>query len=374
MKIFRFRDVLPQLPNILFRHRLRFTFELLPFEAKELRLKKIGNFFLAGLNQFLLPAKPMGYPVVAQVEPANFCNLSCPLCLTTLNKGSRPRMLLTFKAFKHFIDEVGDYLLLIVLWSNGEPFLNPDIFKIIEYAKSKNILVHTSTNGNVKFDDEKSTLLVESGLDSLVVAVDGATQKTYSTYRKGGDLDLVFSNIKKIIRTKREMGSSTPLVNLRFIVMKHNEEEVPLIKQVAEKLQVDFLTFRTVVSAREFRADLVHTFSPESSRYCGYEGESQDSQKRFICMRPWKRITLSAGGNIISCEFDHKDLYSFGNIENGLSIKSIWKGNNSIDFRKMFNLGSNDLYHCEECCYKNMVVDDCTVEKVHLRPVQQGSY
>ena len=118
MKIFRFRDVLPQLPNILFQHRFRFTFELLPFEAKELRLKKIGNFFLAGLNQFLLPAKPLGHPVIAQVEPANFCNLSCPLCLTSLNNGSRPKISLTFKTFKHFIDEVGDYLLLIVLWSN----------------------------------------------------------------------------------------------------------------------------------------------------------------------------------------------------------------------------------------------------------------
>jgi hypothetical protein len=83
MKIFSISDVVPQLPNIFFRRRMKFYFELLPFEVKGLSARKIRNFFLAGLNQFFLPSKPLGHPVIAQVEPTNFCNLSCPLCLTT---------------------------------------------------------------------------------------------------------------------------------------------------------------------------------------------------------------------------------------------------------------------------------------------------
>ena len=78
MKIFSIRDVVPQLPNIFFRRRMKFYFELLPFEVKGLSARKIRNFFLAGLNQFFLPFKPFGYPVIAQVEPTNFCNLSSP--------------------------------------------------------------------------------------------------------------------------------------------------------------------------------------------------------------------------------------------------------------------------------------------------------
>jgi len=369
MKIFRFRDVLPELPNIVFRRRFKFNFELLPYEVKGLSLKKIGNFFLAGLNQFLLPSKPLGYPVIAQVEPTNFCNLSCPLCLTTSETGSRPRSVLSFNIFKNFIDEVGDYLLLIVLWNWGEPFLNPDIFRIIAYAKSKNILVHTSTNGNVKFDNEKAEKLVDSGLDSLVFAVDGATQETYSKYRKGGNLELVCENIRTIVRAKREKGCETPRLNLRFIVMKHNEKELPLINQLAEELQVDFLTLRALAIAAHLGENLVSTFSPDNPRYRGYRYNTDNSQGEetpFTCMRPWKRITLGALGEIISCEYDYKDRHSFGNLNTEKSPISIWKGAIAKEFRKKFNLGNNDFFLCRDCIYKNMVVDDCTIEVVPL--------
>ena len=203
MKIFKFSKILPQIPNLLFRKRLNFEFELLPFEANNLTIKKRLNFFIAGLNQFLLPSHPLGYPVVAQIEPTNFCNLSCPLCLTTSENQSRPRASLSYGTFKNFIDQVGDYLLLIVLWNWGEPFLNPDIFKMISYAKSKNILIHSSTNGNVQFSEEKAERLVKSGLDSLIFAVDGTTQKTYSKYRKGGNLELVLANIRTIVKIKK---------------------------------------------------------------------------------------------------------------------------------------------------------------------------
>jgi hypothetical protein len=165
MQIFNFRDVIPEIPNLFFQRRFRFNFEMLPYEVKGLSLKKVMNFFVAGLNQFILPSKPLGYPVIAQVEPANFCNISCPLCLTTSETNSRPRGLLSFNSFKNVIDELGDYLLLIILWNWGEPFLNPEIYRMIEYAKIKNIVVHSSTNGNLKFDDEKAERLVDSGLD-----------------------------------------------------------------------------------------------------------------------------------------------------------------------------------------------------------------
>ena len=49
MKIFKFRDIIFQIPSIIFRRSFRFRFELLPYEVKGLQLKKIGNFFMAGL-------------------------------------------------------------------------------------------------------------------------------------------------------------------------------------------------------------------------------------------------------------------------------------------------------------------------------------
>jgi radical SAM protein with 4Fe4S-binding SPASM domain len=372
MKIFNIRDVVPQLPNIFFRRRMKFHFELLPFEARGLSAGKIFNFFLVGLNQYFLPSKPFGYPVMAQVEPTNFCNLSCPLCLTTSETNSRPRAMLSFETFKHFIDDLGKYLLLIILWNWGEPFLNPDIFRIITYAKSKNILVHSSTNGNVKFNDEKADLLVGSGLDSLIFAVDGATQETYSKYRKGGRLERVLENIETIVRAKKRRGSKTPRVNVRIVVMQHNEKEVHLVRQFAEQLDVDFFSVKTVAMVADRGKDLDRSFAPADPKYRMYEYEAKGykrKEKPFVCMRPWKRITLDAMGEIIPCEYEYKNVHSFGRLDGKISATSIWKGPEAQVFREEFNLGDNEFYLCKDCVYKNRVADDCTIERVMLKKI-----
>ena len=369
MKIFSIREILPKLPDLFLRRRLSFSFEQVPLEAKALTLKKIGNFFMAGLNQYILPSRPLGYPVIAQVEPVNFCNLSCPLCLTVSQNASRPRSRLSLDTFKTFIDETGEYLLLIVLWNWGEPFLHPDILRIIEYAKSKNIVVYSSTNGNVKLDDDQAEKIVDSGLDSLVFAVDGATQETYGKYRKGGNLQLLLSNIKTIVKTKKRKKSETPLINMRFVAMRHNEKELPQMKQLAEELAVDYFTIKTAVMHPSIGQTLDKSYVPENPRYRMYEYEAEGyhrKQKPFTCMRPWKRITIDSSGEIISCEYDYRNLHSFGNLKPGRSSLSIWKGHRARTVRNHFNLGNNDFYHCKDCVYKNRAADDCTVEKISI--------
>ncbi len=374
MKIFRYRDVIPQLPNIFFRRRLKFIFEKIPYEAKGLTLKKISNFFIAGLNQFILPSKPFGYPVILQVEPANFCNITCPLCLTTSQTASRPKSLLSFNTFKNLIDEIGDYLLLIILWNWGEPFLNPDIYRMISYAKLKGILVFSSTNGNLDLNNKKAEELIDSGLDSLVFGVDGATQETYSKYRKVGNFQKVLTNIKTIVDVKRRKKSMTPLLNLRFVVMKHNEKEVPAMQKLAESLEVDYFTLKTVDLPSALGDNLDNIYVPEERIYQRYEyktGSYIRIKRPFTCMRPWKRITMDALGEIIPCEMDYKDIYSFGKLNNRNSALSIWKGEKAKVFRKEFNRGNNESCMCKDCTYKNRVADDCTIRKTQLSQKKQ---
>jgi radical SAM protein with 4Fe4S-binding SPASM domain len=369
MKIFKVRQVLPQLYNIIVKRKIEFEFELIPYSSERLSLKKRANFFWFGLNQYLLPPRPLGIPVIAQVEPSNFCNLSCPLCLTTSQTGSRSRTLLPFNTFKRFIDDVGEYLLLIVLWNWGEPFLNPDIFRMIRYAKTKNIIVHSSTNGNVIFDEKRAEELVDSGIDTLIFGVDGATEETYRKYRKGGSLKNVIDSIRNIVGVKARRNSKKPFLNLRFVVMQHNEGEIPLIKKLAADLGVDFLSFKTVDMPVARGTDLDSRFAPRDRRYRRYEYNHDNERigRPFICMRPWKRITMDAGGEIIPCEMDYRNVHSFGNAVTGSSAGGEWKSEKSVEFRKKFNKGLNDFYLCKDCTYKNNVADDCTIEKITLK-------
>ncbi len=362
MKIFKFGDIVPQLPNLLFRGRLKFKFEKLPYEAKNIPWKKKWNFFVAGLNQFFLPDRPFGYPVIAQVEPANICNLECPLCFTVSRTSSRKPTLLPFQTFKKFIDETGDYLLLIVLWNWGEPFLNPDIFKIIEYAASKNIIVHSSTNGNVRFDDAAADKIVDSGLTSLVFGVDGASNETYSIYRQGGDLERVKENIRAVVRAKKRKSSAFPMINLRFVAMKQNESELPLVHRMAKDLEADYFAVKSVDMPTNLGQNLDQAYRPETETYRRYEYEDNTFKRKpkpFECMRPWKRITLDALGEVISCEYDYKNLLSFGQIGNSKPVSDVWKSDQGKTFRRGFHKGHNDFYHCKTCTYKDIQAEDC---------------
>lgn len=370
MKIFNISDIFPQLYNLLVRRRFEFHFEMIPYSVKNISYRKIGNFFIAGMNQFILPSKPFGHPVIAQVEPTNFCNLSCPLCLTVSATGARSRKLLPYETFTRFINEAGDYLLLIVLWNWGEPFLNPRIFDMIKYAKSKDIVVHSSTNGNVVFDSEKAEQLVDSGLDSLVFAVDGASQETYSKYRKGGDLNVVISNIKAIVSARERKRSVTPRLIMRTVVMKHNEHEIPLLRELAGKLSIDFYTLKTVDLPPDRGQNLDISYVPDNSRYQRYEYEKDEfvrKKKPFECMRPWKRITLEATGDIVPCEMDYKSAYSYGYVNNDGSAVAAWKNKKAQNFRAVFNRGNNETDICKQCNYKYMIADDCIVERIRLK-------
>lgn len=373
MKIFSLKDIVPELPGLIFRRRLKFKFERIPFEVEGLALKKIGNFFLAGLNQYLLPSKPLGHPVIAQVEPANFCNLSCPLCLTTSETRARPASLLSLETFKGFIDELGDYLLLIILWNWGEPFLNPDLFKMISYAKARKIVVHSSTNGQIRFDGAAAGELVESGLDSLVFGTDGVTPETYAQYRKGGNLERVVENIKTLVREKERQGSLTPRLTLRFVAMRQNEKELPLAYRLAQDLGVDYFAVKSVDMPPALGQNLDRIFAPGTPAYQRYEYEKESFRRKnrpFTCMRPWKRITLDALGEVIPCEYDYKNVHKFGGLKKGKTGLSAWKGSQARKFRKGFNRGNNSYYLCENCTYKNRVAEDCTIALVQLKGAQ----
>jgi len=367
MKIFKFKNILPQIPNIVFRNTIKFEFEMIPFEANKLTLKKRLNFVIAGLNQFFLSSRPLGYPVISQVEPTNYCNLSCPLCYTTSENKSRAETDLSFENFKTFIDQFGDYLLLIVLWAWGEPFLNPDIFKIISYAKKKNILIHTSTNGNVAFNAQQADELVKSGLDSLVIAVDGANQETYSKYRKKGNLKTVFKTIETIVKAKKRAVSSYPKVTIRTVITKHNEKDIPILKEISKKLNVDYFTIKSVAMPNAPGGKLDKHYIPKKEEYRMYKYDENNNERQisdFICMRPWKRITVDAHGQVIPCEFDYKSQYSFGAFQNNRKNVNIWKSDKAELFRKSFSKGNNSYYLCKNCIYKGIVAEDCTIERL----------
>jgi MoaA/NifB/PqqE/SkfB family radical SAM enzyme len=160
--------------KILLTRKLTIELDRVPYHFKKVPYKKILNWISVNSSFHLKTRKPFGMPVSFQIEPSNLCNLKCDLCRVTLGMKRKPENL-DLNVFKKLIDEVGDYVFTIVLWDWGEPLINPDVFEMIRYAADKNIKIVCSSNGQLIRNENFARKIIESGLDSLIVAVDGIT-------------------------------------------------------------------------------------------------------------------------------------------------------------------------------------------------------
>ncbi|MBX9732574.1 MAG: radical SAM protein, partial [Chitinophagaceae bacterium] len=174
-----------------------------------------------------LSSKPIqwGYPISISFEPTTSCNLRCPECPSGLRAFTRPTGMLQKNFFEQTIDDIHKELLYLIFYFQGEPYLNPDFLDMVAYANKKGIYTATSTNAHY-LTEEKAKKTVESGLDRLIISIDGTTQDVYEQYRVGGKLDKVLQGARNIVKWKKELNSTKPFVFFQFLVVKPNEHQI----------------------------------------------------------------------------------------------------------------------------------------------------
>ena len=355
--------------NLMFKRELQFQFDRIPLRASNLSRRKVFNLFRIGLNRIFPVSKILGYPYMAHISPGGLCNLSCAFC-PVHDPQLQGKTLLPFDTFKKFIDESGDYLIYIILWSWGEPFLNPEIYKMIQYAGEKGILSVTSSNMN-KFSLREAEQLIQSGLDGLIVAIDGTTDETYSRLRKGGSLEKAIENTKMLVETKPKTGAKKPFINLRMVVSKENETQVEGFWDLAKELGVDMVSLKAFSTRQMGYSDpeVDRRFAPETKKYRWYRYHPDfvpdREPKKYNCRFPWTKPTLFPDGTIISCEFDFRYEHPFGNI-NTQSFKEIWFGRKIQQFRKQFRKDRDRFAFCRDCVYDYKLIDGCVIDWEYL--------
>jgi len=332
----------------LFLHLLR---------EKQISKKKIFNITKNWLAYIKKDVAPKGYPSILMIEPTNLCNLQCPLCPRGADIIKREKGMMAFENFRKIIDEMGDFLLNTTLYAFGEPFMNKDIYKMIEYIKKKRIFVRISTNGHFFSKEEDRKKLIETQLDSLVVALDGASQETFIQYRKKGDFNEVVKNLKQIVHLKKESKSKLPNIELQFIVMKQNEHEIEKVKELAQEIGVDKLTLKSVLLdeathlSNEEKAKYLPT-NPQYSRYVNKERLSKKDEINIThCSRIWFSSLILWDGSVVPCCYDFDGSHIFGNVfkEN---FRDIWNNERYQSFRKQV-LKDKTIYKiCESCSGK----------------------
>lgn len=340
-----------------FRTRtLEFQSDQIPYRLDAVSYRKLFNWLKTELSVTFKPETPWGLPTVLQVEPSSLCNLQCVACPVTegLERGKQN---LDPALFKRLIDEIGDYLNLILLWDWGEPFLNPALPDMIEYAHNKGIRLVCSTNAHVLKSEEKVERLVRSGLDVLICAIDGIDQESYEKYRKGGKLNSVLEGVRRLADAKKRLQSRTPLINLRMVVTRHNEDQLPRLTELCESIGVDVWTAKTLnpyahdscASVRDASNELL----PVDEAYRRFEYDESGKRIRLQanpCRSLWNCPSIHANGKVCSCTFDVSEANVIGDL-NDQSFREIWHGEAIRKLRRQFRDNWEQISLCENCSY-----------------------
>lgn len=319
----------------------------------KLNFSRIWNAALVFASYYYsrLTGKPRqwGMPFTINFEPTTACNLRCPECPSGLRQFSRPTGNLKADFFRSSIDELAQHLLYLIFYFQGEPYINPDFLDMVAHAKDKGIYTITSTNGHF-LNDTNSRRTIESGLDRLIISIDGTTQEVYEQYRKAGKLEVVLQGVRNIVKWKKELASMTPHIVIQFLVVKPNEHQIKEIKQLAEQLGVDALSFKTAqVYDYEFGNPLLPT--SEGLRRYRQLPDGRYEPKANIdnhCWKLWHGTVVTWDGRVVPCCFDKDAQHQLGDLKEN-SLRDIWYGKRYEVFRKTLFRGREHIDICTNC-------------------------
>lgn len=330
---------------------MKFT-DPLNFLSK-LNAAKAGN-AIAVLSSFYLSkwsGKPIqwGVPFNVSIEPTTSCNLGCPECPSGLKNFTRPTGNMEYNFYKNTLDEIGDRLIYLYFYFQGEPYLHPKFLELVEYASAKKIYTVTSTNAHF-LTQRKARETVASGLDRILISIDGTTQETYEQYRVGGTLEKVIEGTKNLVKAKRDAGSKTPHIVFQFLVVKPNEHQIEDVKKLATEIGVDEVKLKTAqVNDYENGNELIPTID-QYSRY-KKQPDSKFKLKNDLlnhCWKLWHSCVITWDGRIVPCCFDKDAQHQLGDL-NTKPFKEIWQSDLYRSFRSRILKSRAEIDICTNC-------------------------
>lgn len=285
------------------------------------RLKSVYNYYV---GNYILDT----YPMQVGIELTNNCNLKCVMCphsRMTRQKGFMPEDL-----FKKIIDEIKGKSEFLYLYGMGESLLHPKFFQMAEYAVKSGLTTSLSTNLTF-LNEERSRKVLESGIDFVVLALDGINKNTYEMIRVGGQFEKNLANIKRFLQLKHELKAKC-FVEIQFIMMNSNKNEAVCVSEIFTKEE------QSVINS--YRIKPV------------YDSPSITTQKiihKHPCYFLWSTMTITWDGCVIMCCMDYDAEVLLGNINN-MSVYEIWNDKKIVSLRRLHKkLNYETMPICDKC-------------------------
>lgn len=320
---------------------------------RHLTLRRVWNlqkvFLSYHITRWMRRPVQWGLPVTVSIEPTTACNLRCPECPSGLRAFTRETGNLKADFFRQTIDALHKDLLFLIFYFQGEPYINPAFLDMVGYAHRKGLYTITSTNGHF-LDEDNARRTVESGLDRLIISVDGTTQDTYAQYRIGGNLDAVLDGARRVVDWKRRLRSRTPHIIFQFLVVRPNEHQIPEVYRLAREIGVDEVKLKT---AQVYDYLNGNPLIPTQDRYARYRRRPDGTWavKNALdnhCWKLWHACVITWNGLVVPCCFDKDAAHRLGDLRRQ-SFRELWQGEAYRSFRSALLNGRDQIDICTNC-------------------------
>lgn len=321
--------------------------------AKHLTLGRIWNgiklYASFQTSSMLKVPVQWGMPLSLSIEPTTACNLGCPECPSGLKQFSRPTGKLNLEVHKNILTQASKNVFYINYYFQGEPFLHPQFLELIKEAKKHKIYTATSTNAHF-IDEKKAEQIVASGLDRLIISIDGLTQETYESYRVHGKLDKVLEGTKHLVQAKKQVQSQTPHLIFQFLAVRANEHEIEAIKKVGKEMGIEEVRIKT---AQVYNYKQGNPLIPTNEKYARYKLNKDGTyslkwKTGNHCWRMWSSCVFTWDAKVVPCCFDKDAQHQLGSLEKQ-TFTAIWKSQKYMNFRKAVLTNRNQIDICQNC-------------------------
>ncbi len=308
-------------------------------------------------------------PRVVFIEVTNHCNLLCQTCPRTFISYEKAQTLSWDNFLK--IAEQFPEMQRAVLHGIGEPLMNKDLARMIEYLKARHVTVLFNSNATL-LTEEWGRKLIVSGLDEIRCSIDGANPKTYALIRGAPLLHKIVANLKRFTELQRELGVSKPRVSIWMTGMRENIDELPALVRLADQVGVREVYVQRMVYYLDHaiapglmeqghalyddfdeRADHAVSEAEIVARALGItlkasggmdprssleQRQAHDARPWSACLRPWTTAYVTANGNCLPCcispfaTTDYESLKMGNLFEN--KFVDIWNQDKYRDWRK----------------------------------------
>ena len=304
-------------------------------------MSKEINWIERNQRNYLKDVLPLDTPYSIQIEPVRVCNFKCVYCAYSSDKISPYTMKLNvFEKAVNGLSRFDKKLKNFTFSGLGEPFINKELFKMIDLVNNYTEITTVITNGSL-LDKKNIDKFLSTSANEIRISLQGIAEEDYykfCNYRINFN-DFV-ENINYLYKNR---GSKKVYLKIADISID-NEYKKKLFYELFED-KADYLIIQKISPLQNI-VDYNEIINDDSKGVY-----FENTAKAIVCPQPFFSMMIWADGKVAPCCSLNLDSPNIGNI-NDRDIFDIWNHYNLTKLRfLMLNSKISSIDGCSSCVY-----------------------